>query len=148
MGGTLRPAEQQGPQQTAKPRGIGEQGELATTRGPREAELQPHGTAVAAVKKATIGRLDNEMKGRDEGRAARYVATVRPTKADARFVRPDQKPKVSKVDGRDLGGEGNEPTEDQVAAGEGDEASTPKVMVTGTALETTAVATVPGFSPT
>ncbi|KAE9352343.1 hypothetical protein PF008_g5512 [Phytophthora fragariae] len=116
------------------------------TRGPRDAELPPHGTALAAVKKATIGRLDDEIKGRDEGRAAQYVATVRPTKADTRYVRPDQKLKVSKADGRDLGGEGDEPTEDQIAAGEGDEASTPKGMVTGTALETTTVATVPGFS--
>jgi hypothetical protein len=41
---------------------------------------------VAAVRKAAQGRLDGEMQGKDEGRAARYVATVRPKQAATRYI--------------------------------------------------------------
>jgi hypothetical protein len=69
VGGTLRPVEQRRPQQTT------------------EEEEQPHETVVVApVRKAAQGRLDGEMQGKDEGRAARYVATVRPTQAATRYV--------------------------------------------------------------
>ncbi|KAG7376281.1 hypothetical protein PHYPSEUDO_013841 [Phytophthora pseudosyringae] len=44
---------------------------------PEEDEVQPREQIVAAVREAAHGRLDEEMCGRDEGRAARYVSTVR-----------------------------------------------------------------------
>ncbi|KAF4145020.1 hypothetical protein GN958_ATG05727 [Phytophthora infestans] len=64
-------------------------------------------------------QLDEELEGRDEGRARRYVATVRPTKAALRYIRPasvSNDGSSNNVDGPrgGGGGDGNEARGDVV----------------------------------
>jgi hypothetical protein len=90
---------------------------------------------VVAVRKAVRGQLEDEMGGRDEGRAARYVSTVRPAKAAAKYVRPDLVPRAEIDTGRDRAGEGAALDEDEAETGKGGEALEDKAMAVGRAVE-------------
>ncbi|KAE9295580.1 hypothetical protein PR003_g23977 [Phytophthora rubi] len=109
--------------------------------------LAPTQTVTAKVGRAEDGmaavvqRMSEDTKPKDKERAARYVATVRPAMAAARYVRADHRRGHDEADG-------GRPEDDAARSGEGDDVaqtgegaeSGEAVVKRGTSTEMTAMA--------
>ncbi|KAE9264783.1 hypothetical protein PF008_g32033, partial [Phytophthora fragariae] len=110
-------------------------------------KLAPTQTVTAKVGRAEDGmavvvqRMSEDTKAKDKERAARYVATVRPAMAAARYVRADHRRGHDEADG-------GRPEDDAARSGEGDDVaqtgegaeSGEAVVKRGTSTEMTAMA--------
>ncbi|KAG7390840.1 hypothetical protein PHYPSEUDO_006662 [Phytophthora pseudosyringae] len=102
-------------QQTVCEAGVdGVQAESAPSQGKNE-EVQQQDNGVAAVKMAVHVQLDDDMAGRDEERATRYLSTVRPAMAAVRYSGHDEKQKKL-VSSREADGEVRQSEEGAAAA--------------------------------
>jgi hypothetical protein len=117
VGDALCPVEPRGPQQTAEESESVEQGKPARACGDDGMQL-PEATR-AAVRKAVQRKLRDEMEGHDAGRSARYVATVRPSQAAAKYVRSDVSGETTGKAGAALAEEGEPMDKDDSDAEEG-----------------------------
>jgi hypothetical protein len=84
VGNHYCPGEERLPQQKT---GRDREEAVSLEAAPSERDKERQAPETAAIRMAVSVRLGDEMAGRDEDRATRYVATVRPTRAAGRYKR-------------------------------------------------------------